>query len=459
MSTSELETRRGGGGTVDPLPATSQVEGCTPTARVFIDSIEVPTVNGEEESDPPAVEVRQVKTGPADITRAAEVTVPYDWSGTDVLERVTESADEDGFRAFGNDPVRIDILDEATDEYVTVHHGPISNVGPSTVSGAFKLFVTDWANYFENVHVSLDKREVIPRDILSEVSQELGDHSGLPQFEIGGDIGSTTDTNDFGGRGMMTAEEIEAQRTKESVDPLPMDADKEFERYKHTCVDILDWLCEKRGGRWFVEYNPSTNRPRIMFDTQLVGPRIVNSFDLTDRSLSAHDLAANGLGTNDVRVLENNALFQISPQHTLGARSQRVGGYVTEVIAEHERLTELAGENQRPEIKEIDAKNRTELVNEAKSRLKSRIDDAAGGEMVALPSPLARPYATIEAQPACNGRLDHDLPSVTYEIEEVIHKIQSPTQADPTGPRTIIRCGIECTMEDIEVRSVNRIEV
>ena len=89
------------------------------------------------------------------------------------------------------------------------------------------------------------------------------------------------------------------------------------------------------------------------------------------------------------------------------------------------------------------------------------MDDAAGGEIITLPTPSARPYGTIEAQPACNGRLDRSVPEISYEIEEVVHRIVNPTvdADDSNGPRTIVRCGIETTRDDFEVQSKRQIEL
>lgn len=407
---------------------------CNPTARVFIDGVEVPTVNGND-GEPPAVEVTMRKTGVSDLTRVADVHSPFTWNQDDVIGEVSDPTDGDGFRSFGNEPVRIDILDEVIDEYVNVFHGPIASVGPSTLNGAFRVFATDWANYFENVGIGIDKAEFNARQTIQEVISRLEEHDGLPSFEMGGDIRNE-------GQGITSA----TSNLNVSGDGIT----KEFDEYKHNCADVLNWLCGKDIARWYVEYDTETNTPRIIYDALDSFDKVVNA-DLEDRLLTGINLRDEG-EVGDVRVLQNNALFQISPAYSLGVRGKVKGGEVPEVIVEHEELADRAGTNNAPTFIETDATSIAEAENDAKSRLKTRIDDASGGEIVALPAPFARPYATIEAQPACGGQLEQSLNMVEYEVDECIHTIKSPTQANNEGSRTLIRCGIKCTTDDLSVR-------
>jgi len=119
----------------------------------------------------------------------------------------------------------------------------------------------------------------------------------------------------------------------------------------------------------------------------------------------------------------------------------------------HTELAERAGKNNAPPVVTSDAKSLEEVEQQAKNELKSRLDGASGGEMVALPAGSAFPYNTVTAQPVTCGS-DVALNDVTYEVEEVIHEITPPSVGGEGGARTVLRCGIEVTPEkDFEVTS------
>lgn len=477
------------------LPGTSQDPDCRPTVRVIIDGTEVPVVNGKE-GDTPALETTIAKHGTSDLVKVTEVQIPYEWGGEDVFSTITDSTSSDGLRSFGNDPVRIDLQCDITNQYVTIHHGPVFSAGPSPLRGAFRLLVTDWANIFSDVSINAEfTYEHSVQNVFETVADQLQSHGGLPQFDVKATNGGWSVPAGLGVvQAGMAQDQQQTVPEDTAFDNTPFDntvveqglaevqsefaswgnvtesvekaAPKAFYDYKHNCADVLDWICSKTQSSWWVEYNPETNTPTIVYDQHIEQPR----------------LGTVGLGESgtieDSRVLKNNAMFQISPQHTLGVRGEQskerevtsdeptfpnnaiaVGTTIPEVVVEHAALAERAGSNDAPEFVKTDAPSLKVAEQEAKRRLKNRIDGTTGGEIVSMPTPLARPYGIIEAQPACNGRLDNDVPSVTYEIEEVVHKVTSPTVANDDHPKTLIRCGVECTMDDIRVKDKQKIEI
>jgi len=128
--------------------------GCRPDARVIVGETEVPWVSGLDGSG--GVETQMRKTGPSDLMRFTDITIPFEWYGDDVISEITTPTQDNDpwdLRSFGNALVRIDVLDTATDQYIPIHHGPIVSAGPSQLDGCFRLHVTDWANYFEEIGV------------------------------------------------------------------------------------------------------------------------------------------------------------------------------------------------------------------------------------------------------------------------------------------------------------------
>ena len=474
--------------------------GCEPTARVVIGDTEVPWVGDSEGNG--GIETHMVKTGPADLTRFTDLHIPYEWGDDDVLGAVTTAEylpEPTDTRTFGNAPIRVDIkdhgqrsspasqsdtsdMDDVTGEYVTVHHGPIANSGSSSVDGCFRLRVADWANYFESVNADREFANATVGTVVEYVLQQLAEHSNLPEFSASA---PSLDDDVYGSKVVVAdgtaaaevdqlADDPEANAVVTTLQYLPRQpqirrfasfvnttvfplfrqtvaTSKSFESHKHDLTDVLDWVAERTQTRWYVE--PSGNTPTIVFEEE------PNRKHLTGVSLDSD------ASEDDVRLLENNALFQISPQHTLGVRGKKSSELFDstttkpEVVVEHEILTRIAGRNPHPNFMEVDTANLDETVNVAKSRLKKRIDGAAGGQMIATPAPRARPYATIEAQPSCSGRLMESYPSLTYEVEEVIHELTPPTPANVDGPRTKMRCGVRCTFDDLNVVRKRELEL
>jgi len=464
-----------------PLQSTSEIEGCTPTARVIVGDTEVPWVTDDEGNG--GVEVQMRKSGPSNLTRFADVHIPYEWYGDDVLDAITvpqRPSDPRSTQTFNNDPVRIDIFDDVLEQYITVHHGPIAASGGSTLDGCFRLEITDWANYFESISADVEFQAPDIQDVFRYINQRAAEHSGLPEFE-------TVIANGGNKQFLPTKEEAkrEAAVVQDLTDPSdillalrvdklgrfydenpnndPIESGRAFSEYKHNIADVINWMSERvEDSRWYVDYNTEENRPAIVFDLNPTSP-----------SLEGYELTKDV--DNGVRLRKNNALFQISPMHTLGVRGKKitlkernenrrkpaytkVGKGRHEVVVEHEALADRAGTNDAPLFENADTTTMAETKKAAKKRLKNKIDGAAGGEMIANPSGLVRPYVTIDAKPTCGDRINRDVDKISYEIEEVIHDITAPTVKND-GPKTIIRCGITVNDSDIRVVSERSIEI
>jgi len=443
-------------------------EDCQPPARVFIGGTEVPVVGDGDGNGGLNVQMR--KTGASDLTTTARFTVPYVWNDSDVVDRIGSLEDIAGL------PVRIAVKDAATQQYVTVHSGPVATLGPSqSFNGGLRIRVNDYANVLGEVSANTQfKDRFTVKDVLNYVSSRAQEHELLATLPFT----VKTDNQSFGFdedvAGFVTERAARVAPTSADARDFVefgleatynfltnnVDTNKSFTPNKHTLVDVMDWLCGLLNARWFVR-----DGTLIIADKP------------TARSLAGIPLDATPTpGT--VRLIENNALFQISPMNALtvnGATREKLSenadsieftvGPFTGVESKdfvtvypsatvvHTELAERAGKNNAPPVVTSDAKSLEEVEQQAKNELKSRLDGASGGEMVALPAGSAFPYNTVTAQPVTCGS-DVALNDVTYEVEEVIHEITPPSVGGEGGARTVLRCGIEVTPEkDFEVTS------
>jgi len=441
---------------------------CRPPARVFIGGTEVPVVGDGDGNGGLNVQMR--KTGASDLTTTARFTVPYVWNDEDIIGSIGS------IEEIAAPPVRVAVKDAATDQYVTVHNGPIATLGPSqSFNGGLRIRVNDYANVLGEVsaNVQFTDRFTV-KDVLEYVSSRAQEHellAALP-FTVKTDnraFGFDEDVVGFVNervRGPVIATDGDDSTLRRVVEASynslfkNVDTNKSFTPNKHTLVDVMDWLCGLLNAQWFVR-----DGTLIIADKP------------TARSLTGVPLDETP-SAGDLRLIENNALFQISPMNALtvnGATREKLSEdssavefsnapfsgdqsreYVTvypSATVVHTELAERAGKNNAPPVVTSDAKSLDEVEQQAKSELKSRLDGASGGEMVALPAGSAFPYNTVTAQPVTCGS-NVALNDVTYEVEEVIHEITPPSVGGEGGARTVLRCGIEVTPEeDFEVTS------
>lgn len=471
------------------IPSTTEAD-CRPNARVIVGDTEVPFVSSDEGDG--GVEIQMRKTGPSDLMRFSDIHVPFEWKGYDIISEITtptQDSDPTDTRSFGNAPVRIDVLDEWVDRYVTAHQGPIASAGPSQLDGCFRLHVTDWANYLDQISA---KREFKDPKIATAFGyvrdRAINEHDGIPEMGVqlfnvpeGANLQEPYFNQEEGEDPTVEENPYNDYEDGKIVPP----AAASFNEYQHSLVDVVNWMCDYRDARWYVEYDPREEIPKISFDPNPTSPSLEGfGFDETPQEESQSSQSFNpdpnspsiesGIGGREednvdedgikmpCRVITNNALFQISPQHTLGVHGQKLSEdgqkKMPRVIVEHNDLADRAGINHSPTFEKVSSKSLNECEQEAKSRLKRTIDDAAGGEVVTLPFGFARPYATIDARPTCSGRIDRDVDKVTYEIEEVVHSFAAPTQQHD-GSKTILRCGIEVSSDDLHIRESRKVSI
>jgi len=423
---------------------------------VFLEGVEIPYVNVTD-TETPAIETRIRNEGVADITRFSKVIVPIEWFGQtvepvqDVLEGNVESAPS----------VRIE-LKHPSGQYGTIHNGFLKAAGPHDAD-CVALSVGDYSEMFANVRFggaygssqqTVDLRQIIDDAIETAVSN----HDGLVDLSV---AGATLGTGEFEGRSFPGSQYIPAYGAALEVGEYV--ADKSFNANRDTVADVLDWVCEARNARWWVDY---VDGQSVVFVEELDSyPRFTDVRLFSSGLEEFESFAFAPFSDKDVGkgrpiiVRNNNAAFQLSPAHTLqgvGSGSWkdklRGGGEAPIATVQHRRLSELAGANSQPPRREFDSTALDATKSKTVSALRKHIEDAAGGEMVVEPEPSARPHTTVEAKPVCDSRVFSNLPSITYQVQETIHRIEAndAVSADQAASATVLRCGITTEGDDFE---------
>jgi|GEM_PF-3412199 len=479
MSTSDELTTLGGGIGDDPIPGTSQHPDCRPTVRVVIgdeNPVEVPTVTPSESNPRPAVEVQMAASdGPSDLSISADALIPYEWGGHDVFGRVTKEAEMEGFRSIGHGPMRIDVLDTALDDYVTVAHLGILSIGPGTHAGTWRVMAGSWGNFFESIGFTGDFENTSLQRVLSAVLDTINADPRIPDFEARirtgdslrdpTDISYVTEAFDFG---LSSLRGLPVDELPFVDSPGPT-IEKSFTRQIHSCADALDWVTAATDTKWWptVEVTEDGLTPILVIDDAPQGPSLEGVWLDEDPS------------DNGVVMVENGALQQIGPITSLRGLGQKttnkkevdgelpseVTGRMTttrqrpSVTVDHKILTDIVGDAHNPPTITTNAVDLSTLENQAKRELASRISMASGGQIVAKPTATARPWGEITAPVACYDRLDRNIPPVTYSIHSVIHEFTAPTVKSESWPKTILRLGMETKKSDIVVREKQMIDL
>lgn len=470
----------------------TRAAGCTPSVAAYIDGTEVPVVSNNEGTGGARIHMR--KTGPSYLTRFSELTIPFEWGGEDVISAIPSAAfnGPNSINSCTSAPVRIEVRNENTGQYYTVHHGPIAGAGGANIRGCFKLHITDWANYLESMGASIELLgSMSVEDAASAVVGRATEHGAIPNLSVAfgsnidQDRGVIAEDNDGGDDSGDTNQELSTNASYEQInqeidddisgttiregsEQVEEEADaqienftegvtpsvqrvatrKAFDRYNHSLAFLFDFIAQSQGGIWFIRYNGG---PEVLIARpEAYGQRYSGS-EITE--------------SGQIPVISNNALYDINPQHTLTA----VGGEgwlestvedasfgavekrVPKVTVAHGRLEQIAGTNPSPREYRVEANSIQKVEKKAKDLLMQQIGGAAGGEIVCKAAPAVTPYDSVRAKAACGGREFTESKSIRYSVEETIHEIE-PVTPKTNGPRTMLRCGIAVTPSNIYVK-------
>jgi len=431
-------------------------DGDNADATVYVNETRVPVTD---------VDLHMRKEGDLSVTRYAEGNIVSPWKGEDYVEAF-DAVDEESQSSY--DTVRIEVGDTSLDVFLTQFHGLVTGLGNSggdlEREWVFRargpgLILSEIA---ASKPFTSDGGGLSPQTVLSYITEELSKKCPV-------DVNSRLDLSVPEGNEEFTVEQDDDGFLENVVDAITTDTTvsdtsllpgptnvaegnenreviKTFKPNRHTLADVVNWFQNK--------YNVRTWMVPTQSGATLVAVRYPHR-----NTHRAHYIDDGGL----LKVVDNDALSELRPINTLvakgDAKRSRRGAGIYEVKDDpegeyayakvrHRALYERAGGTElESEHAEVDTYDKQTVVSEAKQRLKTRIDQASGGDMHTLPSAIVHPYDLVRAKPSCDGNSASDVPTVEYEIHRIHHEIRAgkPSQ-------TVLDVGIRTSItEDLEV--------
>lgn len=416
---------------------------CYTDSRVFVNKERLPV------SD---VNLFIRKGGPMDINRYCEFTFASPRKGVDYTDAFN-GLDEENQGDW--DVAKIEVKDHETEEYHLAFHGLITGVGNSSGPEVEWHARAQGPSLFANkISASKSFTDASINDVLAYCAFEFAQKLPLTIPHRGSDEDVREDD---------TPENLLAEATAlvaggafvgldggSTIDDVYSSlTEKAFKRNRDTIADVLGWLKTKTG-------------TRIYFQPYQDGAVLVVDSEPTARTHHAHYL------DGDVNVVQNDALVELNPVNTITVNGQ-VGDSLFEgtafevkdvrvdlddtsyqtAKARHQRLYERAGNTgyiAAPD-KPVDGRTKKEVENQAKSILKTKIDETTGGDMEVLPVSPIKPFDTVWARPTCQSSPASDTKPVQYEVSRVHHDINSGDEVS----KTKMNVGVHAALADIEI--------
>ena len=401
------------------------------------------------------VDVHIRKEGPLAINRYAEVNFTSPWDGEDYLSlfnTLKDPSNQDGF-----DLLRIETRnkelesEDDTEPYSTLFHGFVTGIGGSNHDSQ-KIHQCR-SQGFEHLLDSIPasnafKGQYTNKDILEYIHTEYTDKLG-ELITV-----STTYNTDV--------EQLSAEGGLLTVLPgsliglvKAIKSNKTFLANKHTLTNVVNWFSEK------------TNQ-QVWFQPVPEGVSLIIADNLSQNS--THH-TAHYLQDGETQIINNNALSEIKPINSVVLNSKATGSTAdvdllgfdvtsigdkefTQVKARHLPLYKRSGGVDFSDtIKKSDSETKRETEQEAKKKLKERIDGATSGSMQVVHNKYIQPFDTIEARPTVNEVANDDINSLTYEVSRCHYKAHHTTDGIP---HIDVQAGIHTDVEeDIEIIRTN----
>ena len=401
--------------------------------RVYVDGTEIPVIDE-------SVTTRVRKDGPGQITRLSDVYFPASWRGENVLTAINgfdwSVTDNQGIidgEADVSDTHQIVRIEARTDTetHETIHYGYSRAVGSGGKGKRLRLQVGDFAHFLSRFPFGKQYQNVTADFVLNDIVERLEDE--LPFVD---------------GIALSFAFDDVSDNVGDYFGLL------NYRRNEDTLESVLNEITERRNWGWSFRYNPDHEdiflgdplelRIRELQPT-VSAEEYANDEEETETLIDpeasvflGHQIS--GAGQN-VRILENEALTEISPINELTTYGQASGGTFPVVTARQTELFQRAGNTElSPAREEVDTSNLDETEARAKKRLIERLDGASHGLMVLEPTPEIQPYDTIRAKPVLSEYIDGEPPAISYEVQRVEHHFDAGVNDE--YPRTEIDVGI-----------------
>lgn len=407
---------------------------CLTESRVFVNGTRLPAGD---------VDIHLRKEGPLDISRYAEVTFASPFRGEDFLQYFGTSTPNKQEKF---DTLRIDIRDSVQNEYAPVFHGVVTGLGndDSENERMWKTRAQGIGLLLDKIYISQEYESTNVRPVLNDVTEKLQERVPV-SITLGGDQQDAEVLPTVVGEGIYDERNTETYQAAliASLVTDAVETPKTFKGNKHTLKDVIEWVREKAGIRIWLE--PTLN-----------GVSFVAIEEPTQVQHTAHYLDGN------VGVIENNALSELRPVNTLtlhSAAKKSISEYAdfelnvpvnrfVKVKARHPDLYRRAGDTELSvgPIESSSAEEKDEAIEEAKSLLKDKIDQATGGDMHCLITKPIRPFDRITALPTCQEQPDRTVDPLTYEVSRVHYQIRTTDQS-----KSVLNVGVPTVMDDIEI--------
>ncbi|MFB6192334.1 MAG: hypothetical protein ABEI11_03325 [Haloarculaceae archaeon] len=393
-------------------------------ARLYVDGQRVPIVND-------GVRCYERKSGPMDVTRAADVIIPSQGLGVDWPTLVESNVNAQYV------PALLELRDETTGEYHVVLRGYVGGIGGGGSTGNDMGLRILGPSQLLDIPASVTfKRRTPTDDVIDYVVETFG--ANQPLFD---EISVATGTLDeFATRYIGSEAMFGLGGDETTADPM------RFKESRDTLADVIAWFREGTG-------------TRLWFEPTDDGITLVVLNDPHGEVREATHLGG------DVDVLSNDALARLSPPNTLtlvGVQNHQVktpirdiavpltGGNYPVATAYSPTLVERAGGHiTRTETASYSRQGA--LGKAARSRLKDILDSPSGGRIRTELTPSLEPYVPLRSKPVSLKEARGSAPSITYEIERVTHR----AMADEHGVREWSDCEVSlyAPLHDIEVET------
>jgi hypothetical protein len=405
------------------------------------------------------VELTESKNGPADVNRTAEVKFPSEWQDTSVIDEVQsykETSEYDLARVFFN----------TSGAWHIKHYGYVGSVGPAPQNGVSRMMVYDPADLMRSIQVTTTFDDPSISTVLNFIvnDSEYGiknrtvfDNVGVrvlgPNkfdaeegaegfFEdllsglVGNLFGATAGALLGGSAAQLddvTQTLVEKLEVTEDVAEGLADAfgmgHVNYQKNRHNLTDVMDWVLESAGGKW--EFKPLPNGTTLVFD--VAGP---------NQELFRGKFAGIEAGGN-VRVLENDALYNIKPFNKLiyyGKAADSIEGILNTPgvllgqpppntdefpvvsVTNTALLQRAGGYEYAPEVIEGDKSRLENAERAATKQFRELYEGASQGTIVTKGKVQMNPYDFIDAIPVCNGTYPNaNAEPLGYEIMDCRH--------------------------------------
>lgn len=341
----------------------------------------------------------------------------------------------------------------------------------------------------DNTPIPLGEVEIVPpstEEEFSEVAEEIeefdlfGTRRGLGESQLvyqyptttGGQAGEVGPVED--GENYTSAVVNTGTSEGDQVFDLRFNDAKTFRSNKHTLQEVFDYVEGKTGAKMHFEPQPEGHAVRLVVD--VVPERRTFSQDEVARRKSQQVvdgvLEPRGYSLyKTVSVMKNNALYEMKPINTLRMDGETGAGVLDPVADWIDRTTggELLGSNppsnQYPYVKlqvpsllqaaegqelgpreESSATTESDLIEEAKKRLREILEEPSEGEVFIKGVPEILPFDRLDSFEVCNDIIIYEQDPVRYEVEEVKH---TATASDIYKTRLLV--SVWANEENIEV--------